>query len=147
MPNPGVAPLDSTTAVGQLRAILGDTSYVDLTPPIAGMGDYAVYSDADLVAALTLAKGSILRAAGQLTKRLALQYSAEGRSIKTDDLAIDVRSRGADLLKVAESFIDDADAEDEAELNDYFNIVAPFRAEGPLHPEGAQWPAFGTRLP
>lgn len=125
MQHPGLAPLDPESAIGQLRVEVGDIAYGALTPEIAGQGNYAVWSDNDLAAALTRAKGSVPRAAGNLVRSLAIQYSAEGKSIKTDDLAIDVRGRGADLLAVAKAFLSEADAADVSSGNDFFAVV-PF---------------------
>ena len=137
--NPGVAPLDPTSSVGHLRALLGDTQYVDLTPPVAGQGSYAVFSDADLISYLSLAGNVTLRAAAIAIRRMALEYSSKGKSIKTDDLAIDLRSRGRDLLEVAKSFESAADAADSSAADDYFNIVpfgdSPFAST--CRPEGA----------
>lgn len=125
MPNPGAQPLDANTAVGQLRATLGDTSFIDLDPVVAGQADYAVFSDVVLEAALLQAADSIPRAAGNLVLSLALEYGTKGRSIKTDDLSLDTKGRGADLLAVAKAFFGEADAADLAGAADYFKIV-PF---------------------
>lgn len=145
MPNPGIAPLDPTTDVGRLRALLADTSYVPLVPPVSGQGDYAVFSDADLIAYLSLGAGDILRSAAIATRRLALEYSATGKSIKTDDLAVDLRSRGKDLLEVAKSFDKAADDVATGDANDYFNIVPTgLQPDIFVHAEGSQWPTFGA---
>lgn len=125
MPFPGAAPLVPSSPVGQLRSLLGDTAYTPLDPDVPGQGSYAVFSDVALEAALVLAKDSISRAAGNLTMSMALQYAAEGKSIKTDDLAIDVKGRGADLLAVAKAFLAEADAADTADGGEFFDVV-PF---------------------
>lgn len=123
MQHPGQTPLDFASPIGQLRVEVGDTSFSELEPAVTGQGSYAVWSDNDLAAALARAKGSVTRAAGALTRSLAIQYAAEGKSIKTDDLAIDVKGRGADLLAVAKAFFAEADAADISGGNDYFDIV------------------------
>ncbi len=138
MANRGAVPLDPSTPVGRLRALLRDTEYTALSPAEPGFGDYEIFSDLDLEAYLIESSDHILRAASRATKSLALEYSAAGKSVKTDDLAIDLRSRGRDLLEVARSFMEDADAEEASEAADFFNIVPtgrnPFartcRAEG-----------------
>lgn len=143
MSNPGIAPLDPTTDVGRLRALLADTAFKPLVPPVSGQGDYAIYSDADLIAYLALGAGDPLRSAAIATRRLALEYSAKGKSIRTDDLAVDLRSRGKDLLEVAKSFDEAAEASSASGASDYFNIVATGSAEDlRIHAEGAQWPSF-----
>lgn len=123
MPYPGVAPLDPTSAVGQLRALVGDTQYVDLEPAIAGQGDYNVWSDASLEVVLILHAGNPLRAAGNLYLQLAAEHAQTQRSIKTDDLAINTIGRGDTLLKVAQSFLDEATAGENAAANDSFQII------------------------
>jgi hypothetical protein len=139
MTHRGVAPLDPDTKVGRLRALLRDTEYAPLEPAEDGFGDYKMFSDVDLEAYLIEGGDNVLRAAGRATTGLALMYSAKGKSIKTDDLAVDLRGRGADLLKVARSFMDDADAEDAAEASDYFNIVPTGRRDRRCHAEGDSW--------
>lgn len=142
MSNPGVAPLDPNTPVGQLRALVGDTQYVPLVPPVTGQGDYNVWSDHSLAAVLATQGGSALRAAGSLYLQLAAEYAQSGRSVKTDDLAINTLGRGDTLLKVAQSFFDDATAGDNAAANDFFQIV-PFAGRAgrrQVRPEATPWP-------
>lgn len=144
MPNPGIAPLDPNSAVGQLRALVGDTQYDELTPAVAGQGDYFVWSDAALEGVLILQAGSALRAAGNLYLQLAAEYAQSARSIKTDDLAINTIGRGDTLLKVAQSFLDEAQAGENAQASDLFQIVSfggrrsrnrhACRPEGTPHP-------------
>lgn len=123
MTNLGAAPLNAKTDVGRLRVELGDTSFEKLTPHRAGFGDYAVFSDVELAAFLEGAAGSILRAAGRATRRLALEYSARGRSIRTEDMTLDVKNRGSDLLAVSKAYFAEADAEDERADGDFFETV------------------------
>jgi hypothetical protein len=139
--NPGVAPLDPNTPVGRLRALVGDTSYKPLEPPVEGQGDYNVYSDADLEAFLTQTDGNELRAAGHAFRTLAAVYAASGRSIRTDDLNIDTTKRGSDFLAIAKSFFDEADAADEKAAMDFVKIV-PFGGRTPAtyRPEATPYP-------
>lgn len=125
MQHPGLSPLDPESSIGQLRVEVGDIATTPLDPAVDGQASYAVWSDNDLAASLARSKGSVTRAAGSLIRSLAIQYSAEGKSIKTDDLAIDVKGRGSDLLAVAKAFFAEAEAEDIAGGADYFDIV-PF---------------------
>ena len=133
--NPGAHPIEPDTLVGQLRALVGDTN----STPIDGSTDtanYAVFSDATLMASLLAAKSNLHRAAGDLYRTLAAQYIQSGKSIKTDDLAIDTRTRGTDLLKVAQSFYDEAALADAAAGGDFFQII-PYsgRSAGHVRPE------------
>lgn len=105
----GLFPPDPSTELGRLRILLGDVSY---TEGEGGQGEYAVFGDSELVAFLEEGNQKPLRAAAIATRRLALEYSAAGQSIRTDDIAIDLRSRGANLIEVAKSFQDEADNQD-----------------------------------
>lgn len=125
MAHAGVSPLDPLTAVGQLRVNIGDTLSIALVPPVSGQADYANFSDADLEALLALSGDSVYRATGSAYMRLAAEYSALGRSVKTDDLGLDTRGRGSDLLKIAQFWFERADVADQSEADDYFELVAP----------------------
>ena len=138
----GAYPLDPATLVGQLRAIVGDTT----ATPIEGsptLAHYAIWGDNDLAATLAYTRNDVYRAAGDLYRTLAAQYIQSGKSIKTDDLAIDTRTRGTDLLKVAQSFYDEAALADAAAGGDFFQII-PYsgRSAGHVRPEAT--PGYAT---
>ena len=141
MVNLGAHPIIASSPTGQLRHKIGDTASTPLDPPQPGLADYAVFSDVALEIALVTAGGSILRAAGGLCRTLAVEYAQSGKSIKTDDLALDTRDRGKTLLDVAQSFFDEADAAEGAAAVDFF-AVAPFAGRTPsaIHVEGSPWP-------
>ena len=121
----GVYPLDSTTAVGQLRAKVGDTrATVDPDLP-DGQRAYAIWSDLELEATLASNDGDLLRTAGDLYAGLAASYAAQGRSIKVDTIALDTKSRGADLLEVARSFYVEARDLAASSASDIFLAVPP----------------------
>lgn len=105
--------------------------------------DEAVFTDEALEAAVLAAGDSLLRAAGVAFRSLAAEYATKGKSVKTDDLAIDIRSRGKDLNEVADSFFKDANAQDAAVSE--LNIVAlpPRRSGGSVRPEATPWPIRG----
>lgn len=139
--NPGISPISTSTPVGQLRHTLGDTASVPLEPPVEGMVSYNVYSDAALEVFLALTSGNVLRAAAAAVKRLAIEYAAVGKSIKTDDLSINVASRGKDLLEVAAAFSKEADAADATAGANFFAVV-PGRARRryDVRPEATPYP-------
>lgn len=126
MSNRGVSPIDPATPVGQLRLAVADTASVALEPAEVGVVDYANYSDADLEAFLAAASGEPVRATGYAYLQLAAIYSAQGKSIRTDDLAISTLGRGADLIAVAKSYFAQADAADAAGGLDFFDIATPY---------------------
>lgn len=141
MVNRGQTPIDGNSATGNLRLTVGDTSSVPLDPEEPGWADYSAFSDAVLDAALSNSGGNVMRAAGNLYLQLAVEYTITGRSIRTDDLALDTRGRGKDLRDIAQFFFDSATAAEIAESNDFFQIV-PFsgRSGACCRAEGTPWP-------
>lgn len=143
MSNIGTYPIDPTSDIGKLRMLVGDTAATELQPPLPGHGNYAVFSDVTLAVVLGGQGGNQLRAAGTLFLQLAAEYAQTGKSIKTDDLAIDTRTRGGDLRSIAQSFFDQAQDADATDANDFFQIV-PFagraRVNRCIRPEAAPWP-------
>lgn len=105
--------------------------------------DEAVFTDEQLDAALLASGDNLLRAAGHAFQALAAEYAILGKSVRTEDLAIDTRGRGKDLLEVAQSYFDEATAADNAEAEAFFQIV-PFggrsRRGGCCGPEGTPRP-------
>lgn len=132
MANIGVAPLDPSSLVGVVRLNVGDTNYVPLDPPVAGQGVFDYYSDAQLSAFLTAGNDSPTRATGTAIKQMALTAALSGRSVKTDDLAIDSRQRGTDLLAIAQSWLDQADAEDALYVAGIFDVIKPAPHRDPM---------------
>jgi hypothetical protein len=123
--NPGAYPLDPSTPVGQLRAQLGDTEGTELSPPVTGQRNYAVFSDAVLAAYLAAAGDNLLRAAGNAVQTIAIVYSQQGKTqIKADDLGLTISDRGQALSDIAASFFRQADAAAAADVDDLF-LVAP----------------------
>lgn len=142
MSNIGIAPLDPTSPIGQLRVLVGDTDSRPLDPAQPGLGDYAVFGDIALEASLLAADSSLNRAAGNLFLTLAAQLSAEGKSIRTEDLSINTTQRGQSLLDIAKAFLAAADDEALAEA-DSFVTVAPYGGRpgrSPLRPEATPRP-------
>jgi hypothetical protein len=128
MANTGVAPLDPTTDVGKLRALIGDTNYVPLDPPVTGQGDYTMFSDVELTAYLAQAGDSLNRAAGYAYFALASQAALSAKQIKDYDLQVDTRQRADSLFNVAKWYFDQADAADAEEA---FFIVPTGRRREP----------------
>lgn len=115
--------------IDELRALVGDE-------------DSNAFTDEALEAAISASADSLLRAAGIAFLSLAATYSAIGRSTRTDDLALDTRSRGKDLAEVAASFFTQATAADATAGADFFSIV-PFGgrvSSGICRVEGSPYP-------
>jgi hypothetical protein len=103
----------------------------------------AYFSDEELQAAIDASGDSIYRAAGLAIQTLAVQMVLEGESIRTDDLAIDTRGRGNDLLAVAKSFFKEAAT---SEADEGFEIVSfgGRKAKRVCRVEGSPYPCCGA---
>ncbi len=112
MANVGVAPLDPTAAVGQLRLLLGDVSEVDLVPAVAGQGNYGMFSDADLGSFLAAGYGNINRAAGHAYTRIASTFAMQSATAKAQDMAVDLTKRAEQFTALAKLKYDLADQDD-----------------------------------
>lgn len=115
--------------VDQLRLLLRDENSV-------------VFSDDQLELYRSTYPQSIFRAAALAIRSWAIEAAAAGKSVKTDDLAVDLRSRGKDLLEVATSLEEQAEAEESATGADYFNIVAPYPVDRLPGARPPVWPDF-----
>ena len=112
--NRGLAPLDPTTSVGQLRLLVGDIDYVALVPPEVGYGDYNNFSDDELTGFLLVSGGSITRASGHAYLRLAALAAAGALSWKSDDLSVDAKQVATEYRLLANIAFGQADTEDAA---------------------------------
>lgn len=142
--NRGVAPLEPTTDVGKLRQIIGDTSYIDLTPPESGFGNYENFGDEQLESFLAMGGGTNLAyGAGYAYLTLAAQFTSEAIKVVTDDLSIDLSARADGMRKLAAEWFSRGDAADTAGSNNYFNIVYPeYERDCEEYPELAQRPSW-----
>lgn len=152
MAGQGVAPLDPTTAVGQVRTLVDDTASVPLDPPVTGQGFYAYFSDAELTAYLNLTASSPYRAAGNATMRLAREAAMLASSVATDDLKAATEHRAADLRAIALEYFAFADDQDARDAESGFDLgrtgVRPFYPglRFPPNPEYVpigSWPPVG----
>lgn len=110
--NPGVAPPDPTTPVGQFRASYPDTVYEEYDPPQSGFGNYQKFSDASIEAFLALGGGSVLRAMGYALLQRANTAAEESESIADYDLKIDLTKKANDLREQAAEYFALADQSD-----------------------------------
>lgn len=122
--NPGLHPIDPTSAVGQLRYLVGDTAGADDTSLPDGCRNYAVWSDDALAVALVISGGSLYQAAADLYTQLAAVYAQQGNfSAKADDLSLTIGGNGS-LQSIATSFREQAATQAIADANDVF-VIAP----------------------
>ena len=113
MSNPGVAPLDTATAVGQFRVRYGDTEYVPLDPVVAGQGDYPELSDSEIELFLSVSRDSVPRAIADYYGTLAGKAAQKSKAVKDYDLSVDLKQISRDLFSTAAWWDARADAEDE----------------------------------
>lgn len=102
---------DGTGTIPQVRALIGD-------------GDSQWFTDDEIQVYLDVTDANALRAAGTALQNLAVNFAVKGRSIKTDDLGIDTRSRSTALAALAKQYFAQADDVDKLGAGDIFEIVA-----------------------
>lgn len=124
--NKGIAPVDLTTQVGQLRSALKDTDYTELNPVEAGFGSYTNFSDLELEGLLARAGGSSLRATGFAYLELAAQAASQAVDWASDDQRVTLSKRASALKEIAALWLERADAEDVAGGADSFAVEYPF---------------------
>lgn len=134
----GVAPLDPNTDIGRMRVALGDVDYEEYDPPQPGYGLYQVFSDDQLQVFLDLAKGNVARAIAMAYAQIGASWASTGATIRTDDLTFSAKDSVGNWLTLAAYWNKIADDQDDAAVNDYFDLVeVGYRCH--CKPELAQW--------
>lgn len=131
MVNKGVAPVDTTTQVGQLRTILGDTAYIDLVPAEPGFGDYTNFSDDQLQQFLTLGLNNTAYGAGYAFLQLAATFAAQAVNVKTADEQVDLTKRSSEMRQIATAWFERGDAAAGIEASTFFENVYPTYTHDP----------------
>lgn len=129
----GLYPTDYASAVGHVRLLIPDTA-VDTD-------ENYIFSDEQINALLGLFNGSAKRAAAQAKDIIATDQLLLIKVVRTDDLSVDGAKVAAELRLQAKALRDQADAEDQAEVFDYFQIVYP---QAQAYPEAV--PVWGRHL-
>jgi hypothetical protein len=140
----GIAPPDPSTPVGSLRYVIGDYEYVALSPAVAGYGNYAAFSDAELEALLTMSEDNQSRAVGYAYLKLAGKSAAQAIAWASDDLRLNLEKVPSELRAIAKMWFEQADEEDiSGGSAEYFDLV-PLRVRNAQSDELAEWPSpFG----
>lgn len=120
--NEGIAPPEYTTAIGQVRALLGDTDAINI---LSGFGEYAWFSDAEISALLGLYSDNPKRAAARMLLTIAGSQALLIKKWSADDLHVDGAAIAEALRKQAKDLQDEADAGDN--VIDIFEISYPGR--------------------
>lgn len=112
MVNEGNVPPDFNAPTGRFRLIAQDTVATDLTVPVAGRGQYALFSDDEISGYMAIYPDNIFRAVGTAYLALAGRASLQAKLVKDFDLQVDLTKRSAALNAAAEAFFERADADD-----------------------------------
>lgn len=110
--NKGVAPIDPTTPVSQLRLLLGDLDYDGLDEPEDGFGNFYNFSDAELEGFIAAGGGSITRGSGYAYLRLAAIAASGAISWRSDDLSVDSKIPASEFRLLARIAFEQADDEE-----------------------------------
>lgn len=122
--NVGVTPPDGDTLAGQVRVLVGDTTAQPLETPVAGLGQYAWYSDDELDILAAQFGDSAKRVAIWVLSQVAISMSMKLKKWTSDDLQVDgpaiTRSIEATLKRLS------AEVDKEEALGgdaEYFEVV------------------------
>lgn len=120
--NPGVYPLDPTSAVGQLRVLIGD---IEFTPIDGVTGDYTNFSDDQLSSYLAMGSNSQAYAAGYAFMALAAVAAAQAINVKTADEQVDLTKRADALRAIAAEWFSRGDSILSQAAAAYHQIIQP----------------------
>lgn len=112
MSNVGSNPADFNSPTGQFRLLANDTVATELPTPVAGQGQFALFSDAEIAGYMGLYPESILRAVGTAYTALAGRAAMEAKLVKDFDLQVDLSKRAEMLTDAAKAYFARADADD-----------------------------------
>lgn len=132
----GTVPVDYSSPVGRVRALIPDVATADGTENT----DY-LFADTHLEAYLTIAAGSVYRAAGLAVQAIAGDQALLLKHVRTDDLSVNGAAVADALMKQAKALFTQADEEDSAAMDEAFQVVYPGASE--CWPEGVQIPVYG----
>lgn len=134
MANLGIAPPNYATAVGQFRALLGDTDAINIA---SGSGEYVWFGDEEINAFLTMYSDNVKSAAARALYTIAGSQALLLKKWSADDLHVDGAAIAEALRKQAKDLQDEVAAGDAA--IDFFQISYPGQATTYV-PEGIPIP-------
>jgi hypothetical protein len=123
MSNIGVAPVDTSTSVGLVRVLLGDTDPVNVED---GVGEYLYFSDTEIEALVGLYDNNPKLAAARALETIAASQALLLKSWSSDDLTVRGDAIAEALRKLADQLRKEAGA---SEASDLFNLI-PFSTCG-----------------
>lgn len=132
--NPGKFPVDVSSNIGIFRALVGDMQSTPYDPPVEGLQNFEMFSDADIEGFISAGEGNLSRGVGFAYLALAGKAALVSKSVKDMDLSVDNTKRPTELRLIAQGWFDRA-AGEEAALADAFE-VAPLGDSCEPVPEG-----------
>lgn len=142
--NPGVWPVEVESPVGKFRLLSGDVLATAYDPEYPGYRSFERFSDAEIGAYLSQGSYSIPRAVGYSFLYLAGQAAFQSKSVKDQDLQVDLTKRSGDFRALANMYFALADEEDALLGEGDFFDVFPTGATGEFIPEGTL-PIYGRK--
>lgn len=122
--NTGLYPVDFSTAVGQVRLLIGDTDPLAI---VDGDGEYRYFGDAEISGFLTLCGEEPRLAAARALETIAASQALLLKSWSTDDLTVRGDAIAESLRKLAKQLRDEVVA---SESSEFFEIVGFCHADG-----------------
>lgn len=121
MPNRGIAPIDPTSPVGQVRLLLGDT---DATNLANDQGEYLYYSDTEITGLLAMYGDNPKRTAARALRTIAASQTLLLKKFTSADVAVDMPAAAKELRLLADALEKEAnDGDDRAGLGEVFQIA------------------------
>jgi hypothetical protein len=119
---PDLYPPDYATGVGQVRLLIPDTEQLENPADLTATPQY-IFSDAQVLAFLSMSNNSIKRAAAEAKMVLAASETLISKVIRTDDLQTDGAKLGAELRAQARELRAQAVEEETYDSYEEFEIV------------------------
>ena len=120
MANSGESPVDFSTDIGKVRALLGDTEAENV---VSGEGDYMYFGDDEIAAFLTMYGDNVKLAAARCLETIAASQALLLKSWSSDDLTVNGDRIAESLRKLAAQLREEALLDESSE---YFNMIAMF---------------------
>jgi hypothetical protein len=143
--NRGVADVDFTTPVGEVRLLIGDTDVKDGSQDATdGTGEFVFFGDTEIQAFIRLHGGS-RQAAAAILRAIAASTALKLKKWSSADLAVDGPAIANSLLKAADALEAGANADIAAASADFTKVVpvgGHSKAADLARADGALWP-FG----
>ncbi|MDF2915909.1 MAG: hypothetical protein K0S70_126 [Microbacterium sp.] len=120
VPNQGAVPIDTTSLVGQVRLLTGDTDAKNVTGPV---GEYVWMSDSEISGYLSLHGDSPQRAAIFILRMVAMTPAMQYKKWSSADLSVDGPAITTALRALIADIEKSLDADAAGEVADFIGIA------------------------